>query len=51
MVTVMSEVGVKLDRAELRIRFEILYVAADIVQRGVIVRDVERNRVDIPIVQ
>ncbi len=51
VVRIVPEIGIKLNLSKLRVRFEILNVAADVIQRGVIGSYVERNRIDVPVVQ
>src|SRR5262245_42573180 len=51
VVGVVPEVRIELNLAELGIRLKILHVPADVVERGVIGGDVQRNNIDIPVVQ
>ena len=47
----MAEVGVQLNRAELRIGLKVLRVPPDVVESGVVAGHVQRDRIDIPVIQ
>ncbi len=51
VVSVVTEIGVKLDRSELRKRLEVLVVPANVVERSVVRSDIEGQYIDVPVVQ